>query len=472
MVKRDGYRPDEWHAARLIPTVGIRGQEEQEKRATSSLLAVMHAVPDFGHALVGPLGAPKGRISTYAEIQLKDSAGKTHIPDGAIVAERGKSFWACLVEVKTGSAELKADQVSRYLDMGREHGFDSVLTISNQITASPRESPIAVDKRKLRSVNLFHLSWWRVLTEAIVQHRHRGISDPDQAWLLGELIAYLDDERSGASGFQDMGDKWVKVRNAAAEGTLRASDPEVREVAERWEQFVDYLSLGLGQDLGRDVRPVRPRKDTAQDRLDANTKQLAESGTLAAAIKVPDAAGPLSVDADLRTKRVTTSVALTAPTDGRAQTRINWMLRQLKDAPDGLVVEVSFANTKETTACLLSEAREDVHSLRSPTDPTRVPRSFRLSLSRPMGTKRGKGEKSFVRETRQQAIDFYRDLMQDLREWRAAPPKLPDEPREVPASPTPTPPPFSAPDAREPAEAIDPMRTGESVVRPVETDVS
>ena len=41
----------EWHPARLIPTVGIRGQEEQEKRATSSLLAVMRAVPEFGHAL-------------------------------------------------------------------------------------------------------------------------------------------------------------------------------------------------------------------------------------------------------------------------------------------------------------------------------------------------------------------------------------------------------------------------------------
>jgi hypothetical protein len=52
----------EWHPARLIPTVGIRGQEEQEKRATSSLLAVMRAVPDFGHALLKGLGAPKGRI--------------------------------------------------------------------------------------------------------------------------------------------------------------------------------------------------------------------------------------------------------------------------------------------------------------------------------------------------------------------------------------------------------------------------
>src|SRR3712207_9385166 len=68
------------------------------------------------------------------------------------------------------------------------------------------------------------LSWWRVLTEAIVQHRHHGVADSDQAWILGELIAYLDHEASGASGFQDMGDKWVGVRNAAAAGTLRSEE--------------------------------------------------------------------------------------------------------------------------------------------------------------------------------------------------------------------------------------------------------
>lgn len=253
---------EQWHPARLIPTAGSRGQEEQERRATSSLLAVMGAVPDFGRGLLSNLGAPRGRITTFAEVQLKDADGELSIPDGAVVVERGKTRWCCLVEVKTSGAPLKGEQVSRYMDMAREHGFDAVLTLSNQITPKPTDSPVTLDRRKARSVGLFHLSWWRVITEAIVQHRHRGIEDPDQAWILGELIAYLDHENSGASGFQDMGDKWVKVRNAASHGTLRAGDPEAREVAERWDQFVDYLCLGLSQDLGREVAPIRPRKET------------------------------------------------------------------------------------------------------------------------------------------------------------------------------------------------------------------
>jgi hypothetical protein len=443
--------PDTWHPARLIPTAGIRGQDEQEKRATSCLLAVMAAVPEFGKALLAEVGAPKGRIATFAEVQLKDADGKLSIPDGVAVVERGSKTWRCLVEVKTSDAPLKPEQVNRYLDMAREHGFDAVVTLSNQITRSPEHSPIEVDKRKTRSTALRHLSWWKVLTEAITHHRHRGVADPDQAWILGELIAYLDHEASGAGGFKDMGEKWVNVRNGARAGTLRASDAGVREVANRWEQFVGYLCLGLSQDLGRDVR-VRRRKTT-----DAAVKELAETGRLSAALNVPDAVGPITVEADLRTQLVTTSAVVDAPREGRPQTRINWMLRQLREGPDDLRVDVSFANVRETTSVLLKDARQYPQQLLSASDPKREPRGFTLALSRKMGTKRGRGERSFVAETRKQTVDFYRSLVQNLRGWQPPAPKLPDEPalEQVPDTPTPEPAPFTA-DEREPGEARDP----------------
>src|SRR3954452_14503996 len=161
----------DWHPARLIPTAGIRGQEDQERRATSSLFAGVRAVPEFGHALLKELGAPKSPvIETFAEVRFRDAEGKTVIPDGAIVCRRGKKSWTCLVEVKTGTAPLKDDQVASYLDIARANGFDGVLTISTQITANSAESPVAVDRRKLRGgLGLWHFSWWRVLTEAVVQ---------------------------------------------------------------------------------------------------------------------------------------------------------------------------------------------------------------------------------------------------------------------------------------------------------------
>jgi hypothetical protein len=45
----------------------------------------------------------------------------------------------------------------------------------------------------------------------IRKKEHRGIADPDQAYILGELIRYLEHPRSGALEFEDMGSSWVSV---------------------------------------------------------------------------------------------------------------------------------------------------------------------------------------------------------------------------------------------------------------------
>ena len=416
-----------WMPARLIPVAGIRGQDEQEIRAASSLLAVMGAVDEFGKGLLKEIGAPAGRISTFTEVPLEAPDGKVWRPDGVIAVERGKTSWKCLVEVKTGNAPLGSEQISAYLDLAREHGFQAVLTISNQISGSSTDVPVTVDRRKLRSVELRHLSWWRILTEAIIQHQHRGVRDPDQAWILGELIAYLEHEKSGAVGFEDMGQNWVPVRNAARDGTLRPGDERVRDVVDRWEQFVEYLCLGLSQDLGVEVLSAQSRSKDGQVWTDELLKRLEGDGILSSSFKVPGAVGPIEVEADLRARLTRVSVKVGAPREGRPLTRINWMLRQLRKAPDDLRIEVRFARTKESTALLLRDVGEDPKGLLSPSDPKREPRSFTLSLARPLGTKRGKGERSFVLETRRQVVSFYGDLVEGLSDWRPKAPKLPTE---------------------------------------------
>jgi hypothetical protein len=419
-----------WHPARLIPTAGIKGQQEQERRATSAFLAVLRAVPEFAYALVGPLGAPKGRIATFVETQFKDAEGKTHIPDGVIVIERGKKQWRALVEVKTGTGELTTEQVSRYIDICKTEGFDVVLTISNRITASTADLPFDVDKRRLKSCTVRHMSWWGIITEAVVQYRHRGISDPDQAWILGELIAYLDHENSGASGFEDMGDKWTRIRDDAKNETLRPTDPDVREVVSRWDQFIDYVALGMSQDLGRDVAPVRSRKQDLNERIQAGVKLLGTDGVLNAAIKVPDAIAPMEIEANLRTRRVNVRASIAGPKEGRPATRIAWILKQLKDAPSDLRIEVSFNGSRETTSLLVSEAIAAPDRLLSPTDAKREPKAFTLALGRKMGQKRGKVPGSFVGDTKQQTLDFYRDVLQTLQPWTPKAPKLPNARRE------------------------------------------
>ena len=417
---------DGWPHARLIPTAGIRNELERERRASSCLLAVMHGVPEFAHSLLKELGAPKSSvIETYAEVRFKDAAGKVVIPDGAIVCRRAGKAWTCLVEVKTGTNDLKDDQVAAYLDLARDHGFDGVLTISNQITATSTESPVAVDGRKLRRTALWHFSWWRILTEAVVQNQYRGVSNPDQAWILRELIHYLSSDASGAAGFEDMGEHWVDVRKAAREGTLRQSDPVTSAVAERWEQFIQYLCLSFSQDVGRNVvSPRVPRNQTTASRLDEITKALAASGELTATLRVPDAVGDVQILADLRARQISTRVKVDAPADRRPKARITWLLRQLDGAPDELHIDVTYPSARDTIHATLAQAREDPKRLLYGPDPKREPRSFTLTYIRPMGQKRGRDEGSFVRETSSQAVASYRDLVQNLKPWVASAPRI------------------------------------------------
>src|SRR5690606_27162617 len=96
-----------WNTARLIPTSGINGAEEQERRATSALLAVMSAVREFSRSLLGPLGAPAGNVETFIEVPFDMPDGRRIYPDGLIRVKRGSKEWTALVEVKTGANALK-----------------------------------------------------------------------------------------------------------------------------------------------------------------------------------------------------------------------------------------------------------------------------------------------------------------------------------------------------------------------------
>jgi hypothetical protein len=292
-----------------------------------------------------------------------------------------------------------------------------------------------VDRRKLRgNIGLWHFSWWRVLTEAVVQQRYRGISDPDQEWVLRELIHYLANEASGAVGFEDMGDKWVTVRKTAHDGSLRTSDPAAHDVAERWEQFTHYLCLSLSQELGATVTASKPRTQTTPARLEELVKRLATEGLVSSTLRVPDAVGPLTIRADLRSRQTFVSVSVGAPREKRPKTSITWLLRQLREASDDLLVEVAYPNARATTAAKLSEVREDSSRLLYPADPRREPREFIVTQARPMGQKRGRAEGSFVRETSAQTVAFYRDVVQDLKAWQAPAPKLRNESEPPPES--------------------------------------
>ena len=413
-----------WHEARLIPTSGINGADEQERRATSALLAVMASVHEFGRALTQPLGAHAGTLEAYTEVPFLLGDRKL-FPDGLLRVTRGKRSWTALVEVKTGTNDLDTEQLENYLDIAKEQGFDAVVTISNEIPAISGQHPTKVDKRKLRRVALRHWSWSHVLAQAVMQKEHRGVADPDQAWILGELIRYLEHPRSGALEFEDMGATWVTVREAVASGTLRASDKSAPDVAGRFDALLRFTSLQLGRRLGDEVTPALTRKEIADPavRAQALVGTLCTSGTLQGGIRIANAVAPLIVTADLRAGRITCHVDIEAPRDGRPTTRVNWLLRQLKQAPDNLRLEAFAFHARGAGAAeLLRDVRENPAVLIQ--DPTKELRSFRIAMTTAMGSKRGRGRGSFIDSVTDAVNVFYSDVVQNLKAWTAAPPKM------------------------------------------------
>lgn len=413
-----------WHEARLIPTSGISGAEEQERRATSALLAVMSVVKEFSKAVLSPVGAIAGGVETFIEVPFMLGEKRLY-PDGLIRVTRGSRSWTALVEVKTGKNELQVEQLENYLDIAKSSGFDALITISNEIPPVAGQHPTDIDKRKTKKVELHHWSWSYLLSTAVMQKEHRGVSDPEQAWILGELIRYLEHPRSGALELDDMGAHWVPVRDAVTAGTLRASDKAAPEVVARFDALLQYASLRLGRQLGTDVLPVLSRKEQADPaiRAQALLTSLIAEGELAGAIRIPHAVAPINVIADLRASRLTCFIDIDAPKDGRPTTRINWLIRQLKAAPDGARLEAFMVNARGAGATeLLGRVREDPSLLVA--DPKRDIKAFRVALSAPMGTKRGTGRGSFIDSTLDLVDAFYGDVVQHLKAWAAAPPKL------------------------------------------------
>jgi hypothetical protein len=336
--------------------------------------------------------------------------------------------------VKTGTNELEPQQIENYLDIAREQGFDAVITISNEIPPIPGQHPTAVDKRKLKKVALHHLPWSEVLTAAVMQKEYRGVADPDQAWILGELIRYLEHPKSGAMEFSDMGPAWVPVRESVSAGTLRPTDSTVPQVAGQFDALVRYAGLRLGRRLGIEVVPALTRREAAEPplRTQALVSQLTSTGAMTGGLRIPGAVGNLYVTADLRASKIVCHVDLDAPREGRITTKVNWLTRQLKNAPETLRLE-SFAmhargpgnaellrTVRENPSVLIGESAKDL-------------RAFRVAQNSPAGTKRGTGRGAFIDSVLDAIDTFYEEVIQNLKPWMPTPPKLrsPEEAIEV-----------------------------------------
>ncbi|MFJ5213265.1 TerD family protein [Streptomyces sp. NPDC088354] len=411
---------DAWRRARLFPASSLRNDRERETRATSVLLSVMAQVPEFGRRLTAAFGAPAGRMETFTEVSLPHGDSPKR-PDGVIRVERAGKLWTALVETKTNGNGLNSQQVQAYMDIAARRGYEAVITLSNDVAleGSPLVD-VKIDGRRKHKVALWHLSWAEVTHQAQMLIRHEGVGNASHAWLVGELLHYLQHENSGCHGFQNMGPAWVPVRNGIDDETLCQGDSRAVEVVESWERLIRQVCLRLGGELGMKVLPVQRSRRGTDPRVGraALADRLCEDGRLHAELLVDGTPGILALVADLRTGKLRTSIDIPAPDAGYPLTWVKRLIRQLAESPADLHIETLVNGQGNGPRGTLERLRPEPADLLPKGDA--VITGFRLSLFKGMGTTRGTAEKGFIRSVDDAVDHFYSGVVARL-ERDAAP---------------------------------------------------
>lgn len=404
---------DSWRPARLFPVPSLRSDKEREVRATSVLLSVMAQVPELGRRLTAGFGAPAGRMQTFTEVALPHGDAPRR-PDGVIRVERAGRLWTALVETKTNGNPLKADQVQGYADIAARRGYEAVVTLSNDVALEGTAVvDVKTDGRRKHKVSLWHLSWAEVAHQAQLLIRHEGVGNAAHAWLLQELLAYLQHENSGCHGFQNMGPAWVPVRNGIEDETLCRGDARAVDVVENWERLIRQVCLRLGGELGQKALPVQRarRGSDPRARREEAAEVLCAEGRLTAELRVDGTGGVIAVSADLRTGKVRTSVDVPAPEAAYPLAGAKRLVRLLAQAPADLHVQ-SLLGAEQGPRGTLERLRPEPGDL-LPRDGAPVT-GFRLSLIKGMGNTRGNTESGFIRSVDDSVDRFYHGVIAHL----------------------------------------------------------
>ena len=414
--------------ARLIPSIS---DSKKEEKATSIVLAAFMAVPDFASKVLDSIGVSvnkRTKIECFTEVVFTDMAqegGKR--PDGLIVVTSGKKVWTALVESKIGRSDIQRGQIESYLALAKQLKIDCLITLSNQFAPNPAHHPIKVSAAKTRSVELFHFSWLSIKSSAAMLVNEKGIADPDQAYLMSEVVRYLDSGSSGVEPFSRMPQSWKDLCSAIQNGATISKNSEiVLESVGAWHQLLRQLSLDLGLAIGESVAIDLTRENLR----DPESLQLQEAaslkatGCLSSELSIPNAASKLSISADVARKVVFVSMKLAAPKDTkRATASINWLVRQLKNKEvNNLSIRAYWPRRMGTTIEPLNMVSQNPAIL-VPEGSNAMPTFIEVCRVIDLGA-RFKGAKTFVEDISDVIPSFYEDAGQHLSSWVAKAPKV------------------------------------------------
>lgn len=413
--------------ARLIPFY----KPGDEMALTSVFLSGLRLIKEFRTLVfqaIGLSGSSKIRYYTEAEFVLFK---KLRIDGLILVCRSNKIVDAVLLEVKNKNIELRAEQISDYMEIAKEYGIPKMLTVSNQFVSFPTQLPVRVKAPK--QVSAFHLSWSYILTMAhiLLAKNNNNIADEDQVEIMKEVVRYFESDGSGIVGFTQMKPGWVEVTEKAnAAIKMKLTDVAVDETVSSWLQEERDMALILSRRLGLLVESGKRKfRNDLPARVDYEKRELVSNYRLESTLQVDGVASPLQISACFDKKNVAMYVTLEAPLDKKTRGQISWVRNQLnmseKKNPklyeklkQELFVEVNIKFSK-------NPMRYSLNNLDAVLDDigTKDIKSFNVGYFLYLGRK-FESRKGVVEITEKMLLDFYQGVFQHLKKWEKPVPQI------------------------------------------------
>jgi hypothetical protein len=379
---------------------------------------------------------PKGgKVYVYTEVDLdpksKDKKGR---PDGLLlVVSSGVIKDAAMLEMKNGKDKLDKEQIERYQDIAIKHGIPRLVTVSNQFVSEPTQCPI--DVRGVKGLTMYHFSWTYLLTIAhvLLFDNDNNIEDEAQIEIMREAVKYLEHEKSGVFGFNQMEAGWKDVIEKIISGaSIKNTDRDAYEAARSWQQEEKDMALILSQKLGVIVESgERKYRGNLQARVNDDIKSLIKDHRLESVLRVKDAVSDIRILGHLDKRSVEMYVSLTAPQDSGVTTKgqIGWLKRQLmnckkkeektfKKIEREIWLDINVKNIGAAGRFNISDFDDMYESLKG-----KNIKEFKVILLRDFG-RQFANPKKFVVNMENMIEEFYSGIVEHLTRWTPSAPKM------------------------------------------------
>ena len=419
---------------RLIPVYKLG----DEMALTSVLLASLRLVKEFKESILSEAKMQKGgTLYVYSEVEFKEFPD-SRIDGLILIVKAGTIRDAAIIEVKNGKSDLEKSQLERYQQIAKHHAIPTFITISNQFVSDSTQSPITI--KNVRNVEMFHFSWTYLLTLAhvLLFNKDLSIKDEDQVEIMREVVNYLEWDKSGVFGVNQMKAGWVDtVDKINAGANIKVNDDNVYDAVLSWQQEERDMALILSRELGVLVNSGETKyKGKLEERLKSDCKTLVTSKQLSSTLKVKDAASDIKINSLFEKRTVEMVISLKPPADRTYKGQIGWVKKQFsicakKAEPlfNSLVkevyLEVLIKNSSASERFPINDFDNIIESLKN-----KEIREFKIIYLKDFG-KRFSSPKKFVEMIEDMLKNYYKGIVQHITKWEPQAPKMKNEQEET-----------------------------------------